>query len=97
MNIPDDVKYAFICDAGNSGFPQHLIVKNTPEQIVAAALAVYDAYAEDEDLTGMFEGMIPEDEEWSFWASYGDSPTHFEKLGYAESREEIVKFFETHE
>lgn len=97
LEIPDDVRYAFICDAGAPGLPQHLVVKDTPAEVVAAALAVYDSYAEDEGLTGEFAGMIPESEEWSFWASYGDSPTHFEKLGWVSDRQEIVEFFETHE
>jgi hypothetical protein len=81
-------RVAFISDAGQPDIPQYLIVKDTEEEIVSAALAVYDSHYPN-------GGPISEDEKWSFWAGQGESPDWFDLMGYVHDREEIEHFFDS--
>lgn len=80
-------RVAFISDAGLPDIPQYLIVKDTEAEIVAAALAVYDAQYPD-------GGDIKEEEKWAFWVEYAETPGHFALYGYARTREGIEHFFD---
>ncbi len=81
-------RYAFISDCGASGLPQVLVVRDTREEIVAAALTVYNRRYGPER-----EHSISPDEDWSLWID-DEGRGEFERLGNVQSREEIECFFE---
>ena len=86
------MRYAFICDVDASGLPQVLIVKDTKEEVVEAALEVFDERFDKEvpELPNADDGPGIEDPSWLDVANnvyHGETPEDEEWSFWAEEED----------